>query len=374
MAPPGALVMVPAARGAMPARRHLGVIFAATTAIVAVSLAAVLIVVERRGGTASRPSHAAAAVSADPTLTPAQLASAWGSSTLYVQTDIAGQTQASGSAWVYDAGQGLIVTNAHVVNTGTDFTAGQGAQRQPAEVVGVSVCNDLAVLKVSDTAGLRTFRLGRQASVAQGQSVTVLGYPGNAAETPQLSETTGVVSVAHTAFTDEEGPEVPRMTDMVQISAPINPGNSGGPLLDAHGRLIGVVAASGSGTQDEGYAIGVDRVRSVVSQLARGDSFGYAGMKLVYPTQASDFTDLGLPVVDGGIIVQAADPNSPAYDAISSQIGDRPFVIEDINGQPLDGTLDSYCNAVGGLQAGQTAVFTVVLADGYRANVRLPFE
>ena len=58
----------------------------------------------------------------------------------------------------------------------------------------------------------------------------------------------------------------------VQTDAAINPGNSGGPLLDSRGRLIGVNTAifSPSGTSAGiGFAIPVDTVRRIVSQIIR---------------------------------------------------------------------------------------------------------
>jgi S1-C subfamily serine protease len=93
-------------------------------------------------------------------------------------------------------------------------------------------------------------------------------------------------------------------------------------------------------------------------------------MKLVFPTQPSDFASFGLPVEPGAIIVQAADANSPALDTV----GPGPYEITAINGRALDGTLQSYCQIVGGLSAGQTAVFHIVGPDGQTEDATIPFE
>jgi S1-C subfamily serine protease len=62
------------------------------------------------------------------------------------------------------------------------------------------------------------------------------------------------------------------MKSINQIDAALNQGNSGGPLLDAHGRLIGMNTAIASPSQSGentgvGFAIPVNSIRRVVSQL-----------------------------------------------------------------------------------------------------------
>jgi len=57
---------------------------------------------------------------------------------------------------------------------------------------------------------------------------------------------------------------------IIQIDAAINPGNSGGPLLDSHGRLIGMNTAIASPTGQSsgvGFAIPVANIARVVPQL-----------------------------------------------------------------------------------------------------------
>ena len=59
----------------------------------------------------------------------------------------------------------------------------------------------------------------------------------------------------------------------IQTDAAINPGNSGGPLLDSHGRVIGINAqiATESGTNSGvGFAIPIDTVKKVVAQIESG--------------------------------------------------------------------------------------------------------
>ena len=91
---------------------------------------------------------------------------------------------ATGSGWVLDAREGLVVTTGHVINEGVRYRVAIGGQAQPAEVVGAAPCEDLALLRVRRLAGLRAAPLGRGAELEQGETVVALGYPASAAPCP----------------------------------------------------------------------------------------------------------------------------------------------------------------------------------------------
>jgi S1-C subfamily serine protease len=286
-------------------------------------------------------------------------------STLLISTELFGEEFGTGTGWVLDADEGLIVTNYHVVNGGTEFYVGAGRDRQEAALVGAAPCEDLAVLAVEDTAGLVELVFASQDALREGDEVVAVGYPGNASRNPTLQPTTGVISAARTSF-DEDALDVPKYRNVIQTDAAINPGNSGGPLLDREGRLVGVNSASitlsgGRIVQNQGYAIGVDRVRDVVAELRNGDSIGWAGLGLEFPGAEEDFDIFGVAPVAGGVIAYSAVPRSPGDD--SDLLSDGPVVITAINGRPLDGTLDSYCGIVGERQAGDEATFEFTIDD-----------
>jgi S1-C subfamily serine protease len=324
---------------------------------------------------------------AQATYSPNQLYRKWGPSTLYIQTDVDGKPLESGSAWVLDAGRGLIVTNAHVVDSGPptlshlgdatpSYVVGQGHDRQPASLVAVSPCDDLAVLKIGRTHGLHSFVLGRQANVAEGDTVTALGYPGAGTTVPQLTLTTGVVSNSRTSF-DLPSLETPEYPDLIQTNAEIDPGNSGGPLLNDKGQIIGVNTASITEENDriiqgEGFAIGIDKARTVLQSLAAGRSIAYTGFTFVFPESSEDYEPFGLAAAQGGIIIPTAQTDSPAYKAGFGR--GQAEVITQINGKDLNGTLPSYCKLVSGYRAGQSAEFTVEGADGARRKVKVGFS
>src|SRR3954464_15047431 len=88
----------------------------------------------------------------------AEVVAANGPSVVFVKTN----SNETGSGWTLDAGQGLIVTNGHVVNRGESYQVGVGGQLRSAKVVGDAPCDDLAVLRVTPTSGLRTMPLDSQ--------------------------------------------------------------------------------------------------------------------------------------------------------------------------------------------------------------------
>ncbi len=323
-----------------------------------------------------------------PTYTAPQLAADWGPSTLYVQTDVAGKPLESGSGWVLNAKKGLVVTNAHVVDSGpsslthggsappTTYQVGKGAKQQPATLLAVSPCDDLAVLKIGRTAGLKSFVLGHQNQVKDGDAVTALGYPGAGTKYPSLSLTTGVVSNSRTTF-DLPSLDTPEYTDLIQTSAQINPGNSGGPLLDDRGQIIGINTAAITEehnriVQGEGFAIGIDHARVALTGLAAGRSKGFAGFNFDFPQSIVDFSSFGLKYVPGGIIIPTADIGSPAYQAGFGH--GRAMAISAINGKSLAGNLSSYCKLVGTLTSGQTATFKAESSNGQTSQIKVRFK
>jgi putative serine protease PepD len=267
-----------------------------------------------------------------------------------------GEDFAGGTGWVLDARQGLVVTNYHVVNGGNSWDVAINGSGQQADIVGAAPCEDLAVLKVRRTNGLRTLKLAAdQDRLKAGQSVVAIGFPGSASAKSQLTTTAGVISVPKASF-DEAGIDTPHYPNVIQTDAAINPGNSGGPLVDRDMELVGVNTAvrtlDSGGTriiQGQGYAIGVDRVREVTAQLRAGKSLAWTGFGL-----ESSLTRKGLPK---GLIITSAAPNTPAA-AIYREIGGAELLITAVDGDPMDGTLAAYCAAVGDKKGGEQTDFT----------------
>jgi S1-C subfamily serine protease len=264
-----------------------------------------------------------------------------------------------GTGWVLDADEGLIVTNAHVANAWNAFDVrlGDEDRRRPAEIVGTAPCEDLALLRVEDTEGLRTVPLNQQADLRQGDTVVALGFPTTATTGQPLVASRGVVSVARAEV--EAGSDA-ALPNVVQTDAAINPGNSGGPLVNLAGELVGVNTLKNVADRVESqfYAIGVDRAKEITDILGQGRSLGWTGTTLSYPQVEDELTNRGLPAVPGVILDRAVADTG----AERAGLGQAPALLVAVDGVPIDNTEAAYCNAVSQRTAGDSATFSVIFA------------
>lgn len=153
----------------------------------------------------------------------------------------------AGTIWHSD---GLIVTNAHVAARGPLKVALYDGRVLDAKLLARDEAHDLAALAV-DAHDLPTIQVGSARTLHPGQWVMALGHPWGIAN----AATGGVlIGVGH------QLPEMPAVGgDWVVADLHLRPGNSGGPLVDAHGRLIGVnTLMTGPGV---GVAVAVDVVK-----------------------------------------------------------------------------------------------------------------
>jgi len=280
--------------------------------------------------------------------------------------------EGGGTGWVLDAGERLIVTNAHVVDGVQEIQVGIEGELHEAKLVGISPCEDLAVLQVDGSAALTSLPLGRQSNLALGETVVAVGYPRGASLEENLTSTTGVVSIVRTAYR-EPSLDLPRFSNVIQTDAAINPGSSGGPLLDLEGRLVGVNSAGRTLTPDgrivqgQNYAIGVDRVREITAVLRTGKSIGWAGASFAYLTPA-ELAERGLTT---GLVIEGVAPGSAAERAGLGNDGD---LLVSVDGKPVDNSLASYCDAVDGLR-GDSVTFSMRSPGTSRPrSVQLPLN
>ena len=184
-----------------------------------------------------------------------------------------------GTGSVLDLGDGLILTNFHVIADDKseqpldDLWVGvsvAGEDYVRAKVVGFSACDDLALLQIDGDAqslDLAQVTLGDGSGLEVGNQVVVLGYPGTVATDQsgdqQLQLTAGNISAL--------GVVVENYLNLVQMSAPINHGNSGGPVFDLNGKQVGVATLGDSNdTQGIFYAISIDQVNKVLPDIRGG--------------------------------------------------------------------------------------------------------
>jgi putative serine protease PepD len=160
------------------------------------------------------------------------------------------QGEGAGSGFVVSS-DGLVVTNAHVVDGATQVAVkiGTDGEQLPAEIVGIDPSQDLALLDV-DANDLPTLSLGDSDAVEVGDDVYAIGNPFGLDHT----FTTGVVSALDRPL---QAPDGSTIEGGIQTDAAINPGNSGGPLLDADGKVIGVNSQIATGGNAQGGNVGI---------------------------------------------------------------------------------------------------------------------
>ncbi|MEZ6058806.1 MAG: trypsin-like peptidase domain-containing protein [Planctomycetaceae bacterium] len=173
-------------------------------------------------------------------------------------------TEDAGSGFVLDR-DGHILTNFHVVNDAAriQVTLFNG-QAYEAEPVGVDPINDMAVIRIDAPKQLlHPVRIGDSSLLKVGMKAFAIGNPFGLERTM----TTGIISSLNRTLPVTRARSI---KSVIQIDAAINPGNSGGPLLDSHGRLIGMNTAIASSTGQNsgiGFAIPSNLIARVVPEL-----------------------------------------------------------------------------------------------------------
>jgi Do/DeqQ family serine protease len=226
-------------------------------------------------------------------------------------------------------GDGVIVTNNHVIEGGQQITVALADRREfSAKVLLADARTDLAVLKI-DVPGdrLPTLAINDTGDLQVGDLVLAIGDPFGVGQTV----TNGIVS----ALNRTADPSGDAGSAYIQTDAAINPGNSGGALIDMNGDLIGINSfiLSRSGTSSGvGFAIPGALVRRVVETAAGGGRTlvrPWLGARLqnVTPDMARS---LGLATPSGALVADVWQ-GGPA-DRAGVRQGD---VIVSVDGQPV---------------------------------------
>jgi S1-C subfamily serine protease len=238
-----------------------------------------------------------------------------------------------GSGFIIDS-QGVLLTNAHVVNEADRVTITlKDGRTFDGQVQGVDPVTDLAVVKINGAKNLPVAPLGKSSNVQVGDWAIAVGNPLGLDNTVTL----GIVStLKRSSATIGMGD---KRIDFIQTDAAINPGNSGGPLLNGQGEVIGINTAIRADATGIGFAIPIDKAKTISMQLAKGEkvSHPYLGIQMatVTPQLAiENNTDpnsaFRVPEVNGVLVVRVL-PNTAAANA-GMRRGD---VILDVDGTPV---------------------------------------
>jgi S1-C subfamily serine protease len=207
-------------------------------------------------------------------------------------------SEGSGSGSVLDR-EGHILTNYHVIEDAQKIqvTLFDG-QNYDARPVGADPNNDIAVIKIdAPREMLFPIQFGDSAEMKVGMRVFAIGNPFGLERTM----TTGIISSLNRSLQVTANRSIKAI---IQIDAAVNPGNSGGPLLNSHGRLIGMntaIASRNGQSAGVGFAIPSSLIARVVPQLiAHGRVIRpEIGIQMVHPTEK-------------GMLIARLTPDGPA--------------------------------------------------------------
>ena len=167
-----------------------------------------------------------------------------------------------GSGVIFDK-KGYIVTNNHVVGNNRQVNVAlSDGQVVTGKVIGTDAVTDLAVVKIPGSDKLPVAEFGNSDSLQPGETAVAIGNPLGLEFRGTV--TVGVISALNRTLDDVE-----QQIKLIQTDAAINPGNSGGALCTADGKVIGINSAkiAKAGVEGMGFAIPINQVKTIVSQL-----------------------------------------------------------------------------------------------------------
>jgi len=278
--------------------------------------------------------------------------------------------EGTGSGVVIDQA-GHIVTNYHVIENVREVSVTMfNGESYDATFVGADPINDIAVIRVdAPVEFLKPVRFGDSTPLKVGMKVFAIGNPFGLERTL----TTGIISSLNRSLQIHRDRTI---KSIIQIDAAVNPGNSGGPLLDSHGRLIGINTAIYSKTGQSsgvGFAIPVNLIKRVVPQLIRHGRVERAeiGISRVYETEKG----LLIAKLSKGGAAEAAGLKGPQV--LRQRRG--PFIVERmdrsaadlivaLDGNPITSAED-FRDEIEAHKPGDAVVLTIVRAG---KELRIP--
>jgi S1-C subfamily serine protease len=217
--------------------------------------------------------------------------------------------EGSGSGSILDQA-GHILTNNHVVERAERLSVSFGGKKNyAATVVGRDPDTDLAVIRLIEKPRepLTVVPFGDSDKLVVGQKVLAIGNPFGLDRTL----TTGVISGLQRPIRARNNRQI---EGAIQTDASINPGNSGGPLLDSHGRMIGInsqILSPSGASAGVGFAVPANIAKRIVPQLINSGRVLRPKLGITQRNVQLFRNQLDLPVSEGVVIWQVA-PNGAA--------------------------------------------------------------
>jgi len=232
-------------------------------------------------------------------------------------------TRGVGSGFIISK-DGLILTNAHVVDEADEVTVKLSDRREyRAKVLGSDPATDVAVLKI-DAKDLPVVSLGHPSGIGVGDYVLAIGSPFGF----EQSATAGIVSAKGRSLPGDG------YVPFIQTDVAVNPGNSGGPLFDTGGNVVGInsqIYSRSGGYQGVSFAIPIDVALRVKDQIVTTGKVSHARLGVSIQELDQSLAESFKLQQPNGALVSSVMPGSAAAKA-GIESGD---VILSFNSQPI---------------------------------------
>ena len=271
--------------------------------------------------------------------------------------------EGSGSGSILDQ-EGNILTNYHVIENAQKVSVSLGGEKDyPAKIIGGDPDTDLAVIRLLEKPreALTVIPLGDSDRLSVGQKVLAIGNPFGLDRTL----TTGVISGLQRPIRARNDRPI---EGAIQTDASINPGNSGGPLLDSHGRMIGInsqILSPSGGSAGVGFAVPVNIAKRIVPQLIRSGVVTRPKLDMTTRNIAALKNQVDLPVSEGIMVWQVAPGGAAANAGLRgiTQTEDGEVALGDIivslDGEKVGNSDDLY-RILEKHQVGQTVQIEII--------------
>jgi len=234
-----------------------------------------------------------------------------------------------GSGFIFDS-KGYIMTNYYVVENAekVQILLSDG-KLLTGKVIGIDPSMDIAIIKVFSK-DLPEVELGDSSNLKVGQFVIAIGNPFGLTGEPSV--TFGVISSLNRSIKTEQGV----IENLIQTDAAVNPGNSGGPLIDINGKVIGMTIAIIPFAQGIGFAIPINSIKQVLSDLINYGKVIRPWLGIVGITMNKALAKYFDLLVDKGVLIIKVIEESPAF-RYGLKVGD---IIQAINGNEINSIED----------------------------------
>ncbi len=175
----------------------------------------------------------------------------------------------------------FLVTNNHVIEDANEIQILTYDERKfSGKIVGRDERVDLAVISFEaseeEAKTLKVATLGDSSQLEIGDWVMAIGSPNGF----QSSVTMGIIS-----YIGRHGGPGQNINDFIQTDASINHGNSGGPLVNMHGKVIGIntwIASESGSSAGLGFAIPINNAKYIIEAFLKEGKvrYGWLGITM----------------------------------------------------------------------------------------------